>query len=200
MPNLHFGTVLRLMMRAAPLLLVRLGVTLLFWAGLLIYLLAAGGVAFLIGRLSEAIGWILFLIAVIAIIPIYNLAYRYIFYMFKAAYIAIIGELLVNDKLPDGINQLEWGKQQVQQRFGETSVMFVVDELVNGVISAFTNTVTALTSWIPGDTLRTLVQVVNTVIRFALSYIDEAVLARAFWLRSDSIWTTAVDGVVLYAM
>jgi hypothetical protein len=77
--------------------------------------------------------------------------------------------------------------------------MFVVDELVNGVIRSFTNTVGWLTSWLPGETLRTLVGMVKMIIRLSLTYIDEAVLARAFWLRSESVWSTAIDGVVLYA-
>jgi hypothetical protein len=45
-------------------------------------------------------------------------------------------------------------------------------------VRAFTHTVFFLTSWLPGDTLRTLVAIVNRIINYSMNYIDEAVLAR----------------------
>jgi ABC-type multidrug transport system fused ATPase/permease subunit len=200
MPQIQFGTALRILMQTLPMLGIRLAASLLFWLALIVYVLIAWGIAAIVGNLSETIGVILFLIALIAIIPLYNLAYEYVFYVLKAAHLAIIAELLVNGTIPDGMGQLEWGRKQVEQRFGQVSIMFVMDGLVNGVIRAFTNTLNWITAWIPGDSVRTLVGMVNTVIRFATMYIDEAVLARAFWLRSESVWNTAIDGIVLYAM
>jgi hypothetical protein len=38
----------------------------------------------------------------------------------------------------------------VQERFGEVSAMFVVDEIVAGAVRAFTNTVYRIASWLPG--------------------------------------------------
>lgn len=187
-------------MRTLPIIGIRLGASLLFWLGLLIYLAIAGWVAYLVGNAIQIVGVILFIVALIAIIPIYNLVYHYVFYLLKAAHVAIIAELLVNGKVPNGQGQIAWGKQKVQERFGEVNGMFVIDELVMGVVRAFTRTVFMLTSWLPGDTLRTMVQIINRVIEYAMNYIDEAVLARSFWNESDSVWTNARDGVVLYAM
>lgn len=197
---LKLGVAFKLMLRTMPILGVRLGVSILFWLAMLLYLAITGGVAYLIGQANETIGVIVFLVAIIAIAPIYNLAYRYVFYLIKAAHIAVISELLVNGDLPAGTNQLAWGKQRVTERFGETSVMFVIDEMVTGVVNVFTGTVYSVASWIPGDSVRTLVQVLNTIIRFALSSIDEAILARRFYANSDNVWANARDGLVLYAM
>ena len=122
------------------------------------------------------------------------------FYLLKAAHVAIIAELLVNGKVPEGQSQLAWGKQKVQERFAEVNAMFIIDELVMGVVRTFTRTVFSLTSWLPGDTLRTLVSLINRVIENAMNYIDETVLARSFWNERESVWTNARDGVVLYAM
>src|SRR6185436_18266819 len=130
----------------------------------------------------------------------YNLVYHYVFYLLKAAHVAIIAELLVNGNVPGGQGQIAWGKQKVQERFGEVSGMFIIDELVMGVVRAFTRTVFFLTSWLPGETLRTAVRIINRVIEYAMNYIDEAVLARSFWNEHESVWTNARDGVVLYAM
>jgi hypothetical protein len=198
MSSLQLGKAVSIMMQTLPILGIRVLVSFISFVIFVVYMLITFGVAALLGRINETLGVIVFIIALVAVIPIYNLANRYIFYILKAAHLAIVAELLQNGKIPDGVNQLEWGKQQVQTRFGDVNVMFVVDELVNGVVRAFTNTLGWLTGWLPGEALQTLVGMVKMVIRLSLSYIDEAVLARAFWLRSESVWSSAVDGVVLY--
>lgn len=202
--SLKLGVAFNLLMKTMPVLLIRLGVMLIFWVVALIYLVIVGTVAFLIGNAIELLGIIIFIVALASVIPLYNLAYRYVFYMIKAAHIAIMAELLVNEKLklPQGRGQLEYGKNRVQERFGEVNAMFVVDELVQGVVRAFTRTVYSIARWLPGDTLDTLVKVINRVVTFATSYIDEAILARSFWQDKDevNVWENARDGVVLYAM
>jgi hypothetical protein len=198
--SLQLGNAVKLLLRTTPILLTRLGVALLFWLVAAIYLALTLGLAFLLARVWTPLGVIFGLIALGATVPLYKLAYRYVFFMIKAAHIAVISELLTNGDLPPGTNQLQWGKEAVQSRFGEVNVMFIVDELVEGVVRAFTNTVYRLTSWLPGDTLRTLAKMVNRVIRYATTYIDEAILARTFWTREKSVWKSAQDGVILYAM
>lgn len=202
--SLKLGVAFNLLVKTMPILLIRLGVMLIFWVVALIYLAIVGTVAFLIGNAVDWLGFIIFIVALASVIPLYNLAYRYVFYMIKAAHIAIMAELLVNEKLklPPGRGQLEYGKNRVQERFGEVNAMFVVDELVQGVVRAFTRTVYSIARWLPGDTLETLVKVVNRVIIFATSYIDEAILARSFWQDDEevNVWENARDGVVLYAM
>ena len=197
--SLQLGAALSLLRRTMPILMVRFGVMLAFWAVAIVYLLITGGIALLVGKVSGFVGLILFLVALGAMLPLYNLAYRYVFYMIKAAHIAVISELVVNGSLPAGANQLEWGKQRVQERFGEMSVMFVVDEMVSGVVKSITNTVRWLTSWLPGDGIDNLVKILNRVIRYALIYVDEAILARRFWSKEGDVWSNARDGVVLYA-
>lgn len=198
--SLQLGSAFRLVLRTLPIILVRLAASLVFWIAALVYLVLVGGVAYLIGQAVAILGVIVFLVAIGAMVPLYNLAYRYVFFVIKAAHIAVISEILVNGDLPAGTNQLAWGRKQVTERFGETNAMFVVDELVNGVVGAFTWTVYSVTSWLPGDSLRTLAQIITTVIRFALNYIDEAIMARSFYTRSDNVWANARDGLVLYAM
>ena len=200
MPELRLGVALNLLLRTMPILLIRLGATLLFWVVALVYLAIVGGVAFLIAQAIEIVGVILFIIALVSVIPLYNLAYRYVFYMIKAAHVAVMAELIENDKLPDGVNQLEWGRQKVQSRFLEMNAMFDIDEIVTGVVRAFTRTVYNIARFLPGDTIDTLIRVINRVIEYALKYVDEAVLARSFWHEEEDVWENARDGVVLYAM
>src|SRR5689334_5324220 len=147
MSSLQLGRAVTIMMRTLPILGIRLLVSFISFVVFIVYMLIAFGIAGLLGRINETLGVIVFIVALVAVIPIYNLANRYIFYILKAAHLAVIAELLQVGKLPDGVNQLDWGRQQVQTRFGDVNVMFIVDELVNGVIRAFTNTVGWLTAW-----------------------------------------------------
>lgn len=200
--SLRLGLAFNLLMKTLPVLLIRLGATLVFWVVALIYLAIVGVVSFWIMNAIEILGVIIFIAALVSVIPFYNLAYRYVFFMIKAAHIAIMAEMLTNDKLkiPPGRGQLEWGKQRVEERFGEMNAMFVIDELVQGVVRAFTRTVYNIARWLPGDTMDTLVSIVNRIVVNATNYIDEAVLARSFWEEDVNVWENARDGVVLYAM
>lgn len=197
--SIKLGRAFGILMQTLPILGVRMGAYVIFWLVLSLYLALTGWVAYLIGQAVDWLGVILFIVALVGVAPIYQLAYQYVFYMLKAAYIAVVAEILTNGKLPDGANQLDWGRQAVTQRFGEISAMFVVDELVTGVIRVFTGTVYSIASFLPGDTLRNLASVVNAVIRFSLTYVDEAILARSFWRKDANVWESAQDGLVLYA-
>src|SRR5690349_14350806 len=165
--RLQLGTAWNLVVKTTPILLVRLGLYLAFWVLLLIYWAITIGIAYLIGRVFAPLGWILAIVALGSTFPIYNLAYKYVFYLLKAAHVAVMAELLANGDLPAGTNQLAWGKEQVTKRFGQVSVMFVVDEIVEGVVRMFTGMVFSIASWLPGDSIRTLVGVINRVIRYS---------------------------------
>ncbi len=198
MKSLQLGKAFQLTMRTAPILLIRLGANLLFWLAALIYLAIAAGIAYLIGQAVEILGVIIFVVALVAVAPIYYLVQRYVLYILKAAQIAVVAEVLTHGDLPEGTNQLQWGKDRVQERFGEASAMFVVDEIVSAVVRTITNTIEWLTRWLPGDALQTLIELIKRVIEFSLSYIDEAILARTFW-RGGTVINNAKEGVVLYA-
>jgi hypothetical protein len=198
--SLQLGRAFGLVMRTLPIALVRLGVLLLFWLAALVYLAIVGGLAWLVSQAIPIAGIIVAIIGLGGMGYLYYLARRYVLYLIKAAQIAVMAELLVREALPAGANQLAWGKQRVQERFGEASIMFVVDQMVAGIISVFTGAVYGIASILPGGALRSLAQIVNRVVRFSLTYVDEAILARAFWTDSEDVWTNARDGVVLYGM
>ena len=200
--SLNLSQAFSLMMKTSPIILVRLGANLLFWFVAIIYFLIVGTVAYLIGNAVPLLGFIVFVLAIGGMGGLYHLAYKYVFYMLKAAHIAVLSDLLKHGKLKSNEGQLGYGKQRVQERFGEMNAMFVVDELISGVVRSFTRTVYRISRWIPGsnDTIRTLVKVVNRVIWYSTTYIDEAILARSFYEETDNVWDNARDGVVLYGM
>jgi len=197
--KLQLGRAFGLIAKTMPILLIRMGAYLIFWVALSIYLGLTGGVAWLVGQAVSFLGVILFFAAIAGIAPIYQLAYKYVFYMIKAAHLAVVAQILEHGKLPDGKSQLDWGREAVTQRFGEASAMFLVDEMVESVIRAFTRTVYNVTRIFPGETMEQLATVANRVVRYSLTYVDEAILARSFWQDEDNIWESAEDGLVLYA-
>jgi hypothetical protein len=111
----------------------------------------------------------------------------------------VVARLLHHGKLPAGVNQFEWGKQQVKERFGEVSVMFLVDQMVRRVVGRFSRQVMRAARWIPGKFGRRVSNMVSRLLRFSTNYIDEAILARSFW-REEGVWQGARDGLILYAM
>ncbi|MEM9955208.1 MAG: hypothetical protein AAF846_26610 [Chloroflexota bacterium] len=201
--SLNLARTASLLMKTYPILLMRLGVTLLFWLVALIYFAVVGTVAFLIGNAIPILGLIVFVLALGGLGGLYHLAHRYVFYLLKAAHIVVISDLIAHGKLQTKVGQLAYGKAQVQERFGELSAMFVVDELVSGVVLSFTRTVYRINRWIPGnsETLEMLVRVINRIIYYSTNYIDEAILARSFYEQTDGdIWENARDAVILYGM
>jgi hypothetical protein len=198
--SLQIGTALGILFKTTPILLIRLGVYLAFWVILLIYLGILFGVGYLLSQLWAPLGIILGLIAFGSTFFIYRLAYRYVFYLLKAAHLAIAAELLHSGSLPPGVSQLAWGREQVTSRFGQVSVMWVVDELVAGIVRSITRTVVRIANMLPGNTLRNLARVIMRVIEFATNYVDEAIMARAFWRRDENVWQSAEEGIILYGM
>jgi hypothetical protein len=191
----------RLTMKTTPILLVRVAAYGAFWVATLIYFAILFGIGSILANIAEWVGVVVAIIAVASVYPLYKLVYRYVFYMIKAAHVAVIAELLQHGQLPEGQSQLAWGRQQVQSRFGQVSIMFVVDELVEGVVNGFTSVVFSIASWLPlGNSRSSIFQMLERIIRNATTYIDEAVMARAFWRRDETIWESAQEGVVLYAM
>lgn len=122
---------------------------------------------------------------------------EYILYMVKAGHIAVMTELLVGNSIPAGQNQLAHGAQVVKERFVEANALFVLDQLIKGVVGAVTGILNTLGSVIPG--MHGLANFISTVIRISVTYIDEVILARNIMLKSQNPWETSREGLVLYA-
>ncbi len=132
--------------------------------------------------------------------PLLKLFREYFLYLLKAGHVAVITQLVVHGSLPEGISQIEWGKQQVMNRFKETSALFLVDSLVNGVISSVNGMMRGMGSLfttLPG--MESLMKFAQLILRFSLTYVDESILARNFMTPQETVWQSAKTGIVLYA-
>lgn len=194
----YFGEAFGLIMKTMPFIWMRLGSYLVLGLGLGAYFAVIAGIAWLLSKLWEPIGIILFVIALAGAVGIVKWASRYYFYMLKAAHTAVMTEYIVYGKGPQG-SQLNYGKEQVMNRFKDTSIMFGIDVLVDGVVKSFTRSFSNMVGILPIPGLDGLTSILQRVALASTTYVDEAILSRAYKDREDNVWKTAHEGVVLYA-
>ena len=198
MPKLYLGEALGLLGKTLPFIWIRLGSYLLLGLGLGVYFGVIGGVAWLLGQLWAPLGFILFLIGIGGAFGIVRWVTRYYFYLLKAAHTAVMTEFIVNGRGPDG-GQVAHGRAQVMERFKDTSIMFAVDQLVDGVVKRIVRSVVRIASILPIPGIDSLGKLLERVALMSSTYVDESILSRAYAKREQNVWGVAHEGVVLYA-
>ena len=196
--KLYLGEAFGLIGKTLPFVWVRLGSYLLLGLCLTLIFAVTGGVALMLGRLWAPLGFLVFLLAFSGAFGVVRWSGRYYFYLLKAAHVAVMTEFIVHGVGPQG-SQIAYGKQQVLKRFKDTSVLFGVDMLVDGSVKAFTRTFTRLAGILPVPGLDGLLGILRRVATASTTYIDEAILSRAYKEREGNVWKIAQDGVLLYA-
>lgn len=196
--KLYLGEAFGLIGKTMPFIWLRLASYAALGLGLAIYAAVFGGLAFLLGSLWQPLGVIVFLVTFFGAFGVVHWVTRYYFYLLKAAHTAVMTEYIVYGQAPQG-SQIAYGKEQVMQRFGSTSAMFAVDRLIDGVVRAFTRTFSNLSRLLPIPGMNSLTALLRRVALYATTYIDEAILSRAYKEREQDIWQAAQDGIVLYA-
>ena len=120
-------------------------------------------------------------------------------YMLKAGHIAVLVEVLDNRPLPEGRGQIAHAQAVVRERFLEANILFVIDQLVKGVIKVITGIVDFVARLLPIPGLQGLTRFLRTVVRIAVGFIDEVILAHNIRVGSTNPYQTAQDALVLYA-
>lgn len=124
---------------------------------------------------------------------------EYILYVVKAGHIAVMVHLIDGREVPGGQGQIAYAKQVVTARFAEANILFVLDQLIKGVLAAITGLLGGIAAIIPLPGLSGLIGFINGVIRMSLTYVDEIILGYNIRQNSSSPFETASRGVVLYA-
>jgi hypothetical protein len=127
------------------------------------------------------------------------LAREYILYLVKAAHIAVLVELYDGREVPAGQSQIGFGANFVKTHFAASSVLFGVDQLIKGVLRAFFRTINFFTAFLPIPALQSLIRLAESIVRMSLTYVDEIILAYLIRTRTANPWSTAKDGLILYA-
>jgi len=198
MPDFYLRDAVRLLLKTTPILWVRIGSYALLGVGLLVYAAVVGGIAWLLSHLWSVLGIIVVIAAIAGGFGIVKWVTRYYFYLLKAAHAAVMTEIILHGEVQEG-SQIEYGKEQVTSRFKDTSIMFAIDQVLDGVVKGFNRTFTNVTDFLPLPGMDSLQAFARRVSRFATTYIDEAILTRAYAEDEPNVWAVAKDGVILYA-
>jgi len=102
-------------------------------------------------------------------------------------------------QIPAGQGQIAYGATFVKTHFTESSVLFGVDQLIKGALRSLFNTINFFTAWLPVPALQQLIRIVEAFIRMSLTYVDEIILAYLIRTQTKNPWSTARDGLVLFA-
>lgn len=120
-------------------------------------------------------------------------------YMVKAGHVAVLVHVLEGRPVPGGQGQVAYAAAEVKERFLEANALFVVDQLVRGVVAALVGLLNTVNAILPIPGLGPLVAFVDRVLRIALGLVDEMVIAHVIRTRAEDPWAGAREGLVLYA-
>lgn len=198
MPKIYLAEAISLVMKTLPIVWVRLGSYMLLGLALGVYAAIFGGIGWLLSQLWAPLGVVLFVAAIGGAFWIVQLAGKYWFHLLRAAHTAVLTEFITTGKGPT-TGQLEYGRQQVMSRFTDTSILFGVGLLVDGVVKFVVRTFTRIASILPVPGMDSLGKFLQRVAALSTTYVDEAILSRAYQYREQNVWAVAKEGVVLYA-
>ncbi len=124
---------------------------------------------------------------------------EYILYVVKAGHIAVLVRLIDRQDVPGGQGQIAYATAIVKQRFVEANVLFALDQLVKGVLVAIARMTGGIAALLPIPGLSTLIAFFNSVVRMALTYVDEIIIGYNIRRESTQPYETARQALVLYA-
>lgn len=125
-------------------------------------------------------------------------AREYILYIVKAGHIAVLVELIDGKAMPQGRGQIDHATAEVKARFPQASVLFLLDQLIRGVIRAISGLARGILTVLPVPGAQQLAAILSAFLRVAVGFIDEVILAHAIRSRSDNAWDSAREALVLY--
>lgn len=202
MTDFRVGQIFGLLTRTLPFFALRLAVYLGITLAYVVAVGVGGGIGLLFGKVGGASGGGTFIGALVGFLFVSGVLFwarEYILYLVKAAHVAVLVELLDGREIPAGKSQIAYGREIVQQRFKESSLLFGLHALIRGILRAFNRVTTSIANMLPIPGLDVLVKIADAVVNTSLTYLDEVILAEIMRQRATNPWATARDAVVLYA-
>ena len=202
--QLYFSEAISILKKTSPFIVARAAIYGAMAGISAVYFLILFGLFFLIrkmfGDLSSILALFFILAGVGGFYGLFVIARNYILHLVKSAHIAVVTELIETGEVGTTADQVEYGKQKVKDMFKEFSLLFLLDQLVKGVIKAINRTIARITHWLPISEDHALVKILQSIVNFSITYVDEAVLCYAFKQKSDNVWKHSAAAIVLYTM
>lgn len=174
---------------------MRLGINLAISLGVILWTILWVIIATAIGH---PIAGLLALIAIVASAKLVGLAQQYAGYMIKSAQIAVIAEAFRTGAVPD--QMMNFGKEQVKQKFATANVYILLDKLVSGSVRQINKAVNTSVGWIENIIPQAsfLTSILKKFTTLTLTYVDECCLCYTFMKGNQSPFQSAAEGVVIY--
>lgn len=202
MKDFSFGEVLGLLMKTFPFLVFRFLVYFGITLGFVIITGTGAGIGYGVGAIANnaAAGGMWGGLAGFGVAAgIMFFIREYILYLVKAGHIAVLVELLDGKEIPGGKGQIDYARQQVQQRFASSTVLFGLDQLIKGILRAFNRVFLSVASIIPIPGAAGAMKMLNTIVTLSLTYLDEVILAYLMKTRAENPWASSQTALILYA-
>jgi hypothetical protein len=201
--DFSFGKTIAIMIKTMPFILFRMAV---FFGIALGYVLATGagaGSGYGLGAVMSADpgGWAVWgaIFGFGAVSAALYWLREWILWTVQAGHIAVMVEAIEGRELPQGQGQIGFAAGVVRERFLEANVLFLVDQLVKGVIAVITGLISFIGNFIPIQQVQSLINFINQVLSYSLRFLAPVVLAHNIRIKSENPWATSQDAVVLYA-
>lgn len=195
-----FSTAFRLLTKTTPFLGLNIIVYGGFFLASVLWFGIFGGLAFFFSTRVEILAYIFFILAIAGPYSVLYFGRRYILYLVKGAHIAVLTKFYVKNELPEQQTQIAYGREIVQANFKDVSILFGLDQIIDGVVKRFTRKFVRIVDWLPlGGGATQVAQWAAKIVERSLSYVDEAILSYAIAREEDNIWNSARHGIILYA-
>lgn len=122
---------------------------------------------------------------------------EYLLYIVKAGHIAVMVEALEGRALPQG--QVAYARTIVTERFGQANILFGLDQLIKGCITAVTGLIEGLMWILPIPGVDKIMGLVRGYLKIAVGMLDEVMLAHVLRTRAENPYQAAREALVLYA-
>lgn len=123
---------------------------------------------------------------------------EYILYVVKAGHVAVLVEVMDGRELPSDQGQIAYGSRIVRERSVQARVLFGLDQRIKGVIRAITGLMAGVALVLPIPGLDNLLGIFRALLKVAVGFVDEVILAHAIRTRADNPWAAAEEALVLY--
>lgn len=192
----NLGSAINLLFRTWPFVALKI----IVYLGISIGFLVLAGI--ILGLLFFIKSWIAFIFIFATLAAAWTTAKflrTYITYMLKAGHIAVLAEIIKNNRIPEGTNQITYGFSKVKERFVTANVFFAIDELINMVAGQITGFINRIGSAIPAENIRLLINLLSRLVGIVVSYIDEAIIGYIFINPEKDVLNATKDGLILYS-
>ncbi len=125
---------------------------------------------------------------------IYKLFSRYVFYLVKAAHIAVIVDYIQKGNTPKW--QLVQGFRKMKDKFVSVSLLFVIDRVLDSILKEAHKKLMKFGDW--AKLPKPLTYILSGTVNTAINYVDESIIAYIFAHKDQDVWKAAKDGLVLY--